>query len=122
VPGVAQTVVLTRTSARSTPMPPGEQLAAYAATGATLVLHLAVQRIDVLAPELAAHYGEDCPVAVVARAGRADELVLRGTLAGIAAQVTAAGVRRTAVVVVGRALTAEQFPDSHLYSTTRPRA
>jgi precorrin-4/cobalt-precorrin-4 C11-methyltransferase len=121
VPGVAQTVVLTRTSARSTPMPPGEELAAYAATGATLVLHLAVQRLDELAPELAAHYGEDCPVAVVARASRDDELVLRGTLADIAGQVTAAGVRRTAVVVVGRVLAAEQFLDSHLYSTTRAR-
>lgn len=121
VPGVAQTVVLTRTSARSTPMPPGESLAAYAATGATLVLHLAVQRMDSLAVELAVHYGADCPVAVVARASRDDELVLRGTLADIAGQVTAAGVRRTAVVVVGRALTAGQFPDSHLYSTTRER-
>jgi precorrin-4/cobalt-precorrin-4 C11-methyltransferase len=121
VPGVAQTVVLTRTSARSTPMPPGETLAAYAATGATLVLHLAVQRMAELAPELAAHYGADCPVAVVARASRDDELVLRGTLAGIAQQVRDAGVRRTAVVVVGRALTAGQFPDSHLYSTTRSR-
>jgi precorrin-4/cobalt-precorrin-4 C11-methyltransferase len=121
VPGVAQTVVLTRTSARSTPMPPGESLAGYAATGATLVLHLAVQRLDELAPELAAHYGADCPVAVVAKASREDELVLRGTLADIAAQVTEAGVRRTAVVVVGRVLGAEQFPDSHLYSTTRAR-
>ena len=121
VPGVAQTVVLTRTSARSTPMPPGETLAAYAATGATLVLHLAVQRIDELAPELAEHYGADCPVAVVAKASRDDELVLRGTLADIAAQVAAAGVRRTAVVIVGRVLSAEHFPDSHLYSTTRPR-
>ncbi len=121
VPGVAQTVVLTRTSARSTPMPPGEQLAAYAATGATLVLHLAVQRMTELAPELAAHYGADCPVAVVARASRDDELTLRGTLADIAAQVTDAGVRRTAVVIVGRALGAEQFPDSHLYSTRRCR-
>ena len=121
VPGVAQTVVLTRTSARSTPMPAREQLAAYAATGATLVLHLAVQRIDELAPQLAAHYGEDCPVAVVARASRDDEVVLRGTLAGIAQQVTDAGVRRTAVVIVGRVLAAEEFPDSHLYSTTRPR-
>ncbi len=121
VPGGAQTVVLTRTSARSPPMPRGEELAAYAATGATLVLHLAVQRMDVLAPELAAHYGEDCPVAVVARASRDDELVLRGTLADIADQVTAAGVRRTAVVVVGRVLAAEQFLDSHLYSTTRVR-
>ena len=121
VPGVAQTVVLTRTSARSTPMPAGEELAAYAATGATLVLHLAVQRLDELVPELLPHYGADCPAAVVARASRDDELVLRGTLGDIAGQVTAAGVKRTAIVVVGRALGAEQFPDSHLYSTTRCR-
>ncbi len=121
VPGVGQTVVLTRTSARSTPMPPGEELAAYAATGATLVLHLAVQRIAELAPELAEHYGDDGPVAVVARASQNDELVLRGTLADIAGQVEAAGVRRTAVVIVGPVLTAGQFPDSHLYSPTRTR-
>jgi len=121
VPGVGQTVVLTRTSARSTPMPPGEELAAYAATGATLVLHLAVQRIAELAPELAEHYGDDGPVAVVARASRDDELVLRGTLADIAGQVEAAGVKRTAVVVVGPVLAAAEFPDSHLYSTTRAR-
>lgn len=121
VPGVGQTVVLTRTSARSTPMPAGESLAAYAATGATLVLHLAVQRLSELVPELVPHYGDDCPVAVVAYASRDDELVLRGTLGGIAAQVEAAGVKRTAVVVIGRVLTADQFPDSHLYSTARPR-
>jgi precorrin-4/cobalt-precorrin-4 C11-methyltransferase len=121
VPGVAQTVVLTRTSARSTPMPPGETLAAYAATGATLVLHLAVQRLDELAPVLAAHYGADCPAAVVAYASRDDEVVLRGTLADVAAQVADAGIRRTAIVVVGPALAADQFPDSHLYSTTRAR-
>jgi len=121
VPGVGQTVVLTRTSARSTPMPPGEELAAYAATGATLVLHLAVQRLAELAPQLAEHYGDDGPVAVVARASRDDELVLRGTLADIAAQVEAAGVKRTAVVIVGPVLTADQFPDSHLYSTARCR-
>ncbi|WP_409331382.1 precorrin-4 C(11)-methyltransferase [Trujillonella humicola] len=121
VPGVAQTVVLTRTSARSTPMPPGETLAAYAATGATLVLHLAVQRLDELAPELAEHYGGGCPAAVVAYASRDDEVVLRGTLDDIAGQVARAGIRRTAVVVVGPALAAEQFPDSHLYSTTRAR-
>jgi precorrin-4/cobalt-precorrin-4 C11-methyltransferase len=121
VPGVGQTVVLTRTSARSTAMPPGEELAAYAATGATLVLHLAVQRIAELAPQLAEHYGDEGAVAVVARASRDDELVLRGTLADIAGQVAAAGVVRTAVVVVGPVLTAAAFPDSHLYSTTRPR-
>lgn len=121
VPGVGQTVVLTRTSARSSPMPPGESLAAYAATGATLVLHLAVQRIGELVPELVPHYGADCPAAVVAYASREDELILRGTLADIAAQVADAGVKRTAVVIVGPVLTAAEFRDSHLYSTARCR-
>jgi precorrin-4/cobalt-precorrin-4 C11-methyltransferase len=114
-------VVLTRTSARSTPMPPGEDLGTLGASGATLVLHLVVQRIAELVPELVPNYGADCPVAVVARASRDDELILRGTLADIAGQVAAAGVRRTAVVVVGPVLAAAEFPDSHLYSTTRPR-
>src|SRR3954468_18262934 len=107
VPGVGQTVVLTRTSARSTPMPPGEDLATLGASGATLVLHLAVQRIAQLVPELVPNYGPDCPVAVVARASRDDELILRGTLADIAEQVQKAGVRRTAVVIVGAVLGAE---------------
>jgi len=121
VPGVAQTVILTRTAARATPMPPGEELANLAASRATLVLHLAVQRIDVLVEELLPWYGADCPAAVVAYASRADEQILRGTLGDIAGQVRAAGIRRTAIIVVGAVLTAEEFPDSHLYSTTRPR-
>jgi precorrin-4/cobalt-precorrin-4 C11-methyltransferase len=121
VPGVGQTVILTRTSARSTPMPPTEDLAILGASRATLVLHLAVQRIAELVPQLVPHYGADCPAAVVAYASRDDELVLRGTLAGIAGQVADAGVRRTAVVIVGAVLAAEQFPDSHLYSTARHR-
>ncbi|WP_432826975.1 precorrin-4 C(11)-methyltransferase [Dactylosporangium sp. CA-092794] len=121
VPGVAQTVILTRTAARATPMPPGEELATLAASRATLVLHLAVQRIAELAAELAPWYGADCPAAVVAYASRADETILRGTLADIAGQVQAAGIKRTAIIVVGAVLTAEEFPDSHLYSTTRPR-
>jgi precorrin-4/cobalt-precorrin-4 C11-methyltransferase len=121
VPGVGQTLILTRTAARATPMPPGEELSTLAASRATIVLHLAVQRIAVLVEELVPWYGEDCPVAVVARASRADEVILRGTLADIAGQVREAGILRTAVIVVGRVLTAEEFPDSHLYSTTRPR-
>ncbi|WP_396451466.1 precorrin-4 C(11)-methyltransferase [Actinomadura sp.] len=122
VPGVGQTVILTRTAVRATPMPDGEDLATLGASGATMVLHLAVQRIDEIAAELAPHYGSDCPVAVVARASRPDEVVLRGTLADIAERVREAGVRRTAVIVVGRVLTASAFPDSHLYSAARDRA
>ncbi|MDQ3676707.1 MAG: SAM-dependent methyltransferase, partial [Actinomycetota bacterium] len=122
LPGVAQTVILTRHARRATPMPPGEELEALAAHRATLVLHLAVQAIDELAPKLAAHYGEDGPVAVVARASHPDEIVLRGTLATIAAKVRDAGVRRSAVIIVGQALVDPGFCDSHLYSARRNRS
>jgi precorrin-4/cobalt-precorrin-4 C11-methyltransferase len=121
VPGVGQTVVLTRVAQRATPMPPGEELATLGASRATLVLHLAVQRVDEVVAELVPHYGADCPAAVVAYASRADETVLRGTLAGIAAQVHTAGIRRTAVIIVGQVLAAEGFCDSHLYSAARER-
>ncbi|MGW4640568.1 precorrin-4 C(11)-methyltransferase [Sphaerisporangium sp. NPDC004334] len=121
VPGVGQTVVLTRTSARATPMPDGEDLATLGRSRATMVLHLAVQRIAAVVEELIPAYGAACPVAVVARASRDDELVLRGTLADIAARVAEAGVVRTAVIVVGGVLTASEFPDSHLYSVARDR-
>lgn len=119
VPGVSQSVVLTRTAMRSTPMPDGEDLATLGRSGATMVLHLAVQRISELVDELVPNYGTDCPVAVVVRASRDDEKILRGTLANIADQVRAAGIVRTAVIVVGRALSASAFPDSHLYSAAR---
>ncbi|GAA0257152.1 precorrin-4 C(11)-methyltransferase [Cryptosporangium japonicum] len=121
VPGVGQTVILTRTSARATPMPPGEDLATLGASRATLVLHLAVQRITEVVAELVPNYGASCPVAVVARASRDDEVVLRGTLADIADAVAAAGIVRTAVIVVGSVLTASEFSDSHLYSAARCR-
>jgi precorrin-4/cobalt-precorrin-4 C11-methyltransferase len=121
VPGVAQTVVLTRTAQRATAMPPGEDLTTLAASRATMVLHLAVQRIDAVVAELLPAYGAETPVAVVAYASRDDEVVLRGRLDSITAQVAEAGIRRTAVIVVGDALAAENFPDSHLYSAARAR-
>jgi precorrin-4/cobalt-precorrin-4 C11-methyltransferase len=122
VPEVGQTVILTRIGGRATAMPPGEDLATLGASQATLVLHLAVQQIDRVVDELIPNYGADCPVAVVARASRNDELILRGTLTDIAPQVRAADIRRTAVIIVGKTLAAESFRDSHLYSTTRDRA
>jgi precorrin-4/cobalt-precorrin-4 C11-methyltransferase len=122
VPSVAQTVILTRTAERATAMPPGEDLATLGASKSTMVLHLAVQRIDAVVAELVVSYGPDCPVAVVARASREDEQIVRGTLADIAERVHEAGITRTAVIVVGAALTADQFPDSHLYSASRCRS
>ena len=122
VPGVAQTVVLTRTSENASAMPAGETLATLGAARATMVIHLSVQRIEAVVAELLPVYGPDTPVAVVAWASRPDQVVLRGPLAGIAEAVRAAGVRRAAVIIVGDALAAEGFRDSHLYSVERDRA
>ena len=121
VPEVAQTVILTRHGANASAMPPGERLEALAAHGATLVIHLGAQAIAEIAERLLPAYGPDCPAAVVAHASRPEELVLRGPIAGIAAQVEAAGVRRSATIVVGPALAARGFRDSHLYSGVRER-
>jgi precorrin-4/cobalt-precorrin-4 C11-methyltransferase len=121
VPEVGQTVILTRISGSASAMPPGEDLSALGASRATLVLHLAVQQIDRVVAELVPNYGSDCPVAVVARASRDDEVILRGTLADIADQVKSAGIRRTAVIIVGNVLSATTFRDSHLYSVDRTR-
>ena len=121
LPGIGQTVILTRAAARATPMPPGEELATLAATGVTLVLHLAVQSIDQVVADLLPSYGAACPAAVVARASWPDEIVLRCPLGELAGQVRSRGIRRTAVIVVGRVLSQESFIDSHLYSPERSR-
>ena len=122
VPGVGQTVVLTRIAQRATPMPAGEELTSLGRSGATLAVHLAIQRIDQVVSDLLPRYGSDCPAAVVAYASQDGEVLLRGTLGDIAAQVHAAGVTRTAVIIVGKVLAAEGFRDSHLYSAARDRS
>ena len=125
VPLVSQSVVLTRTQARSTAMPETESLAAFAATRATLVLHLAITRVRDLMAELEPCYGPDCPVVVVYRASQPGELVLRGTVGGepaIADLVEQAGLRQAAVILVGRALAdREDAAESYLYSADRVR-
>ena len=121
IPEIAQTVILTRYGKRASAMPPGERLADLAAHGATLVIHLGAQAIEEIAATLIPHYGDDCPVAVVARASWPDEVVLRARLSDIAADVREAGIRRTATILVGPALGARDFRDSHLYSAARDR-
>jgi precorrin-4/cobalt-precorrin-4 C11-methyltransferase len=115
LPGVAQSVVLTRTSGRATAVPEGEKLSAFAATGATLAIHLSIHVLDRVVAELTPHYGPDCPVAIVARATWPDERIIRGTLATIAAAMAAEPVERTATVLVGPALATEDFSESALY-------
>ena len=121
VPLVTQSVVLTRTQARSSAMPETESLAAFAATRATLVLHLAITRVRALMAEIEPEYGGDCPVVVVYRASQPGEQVLRGTVATIADAVEEAGLRQAAVILVGRAL-ANDGGESWLYAAHRERS
>jgi precorrin-4/cobalt-precorrin-4 C11-methyltransferase len=116
LPEVSQTVVLTRTATRSSPMPDGEDLAALGASGATLAVHLSVTNLTKVIRALVPHYGEDCPVVVAYRVGWPDERLIRGTLADIRASVKAAGITRTALILVGRVLATEDFADSRLYA------
>jgi precorrin-4/cobalt-precorrin-4 C11-methyltransferase len=116
LPGITQSVVLTRTAVRASPMPPGESLAAFAATGATLAIHLSINNLARVVRELTSVCGADCPVAVLYRISWPDQQIARGTLATIRAQIKDLGITRTALILVGRALEASDFADSRLYA------
>ncbi len=116
LPEVAQSLVLTRTQGRASSMPPRETLAAFAATGTTLAIHLSIHALDRVVAELTPHYGADCPVAIVFRASWPDEAILRGTLATIGAALAASPMERTALIFVGKVLEAPDFCESALYS------
>ena len=127
LPEVSQTVILTRTATRSSPMPASEDLATLGASRATLAIHLSITNLAKVVRELTPHYGADCPVAVAYRVGWPDQAILRSTLADIRAQVKAAGWTRTALILVGRVLAVDGFADSRLYAADhhhvlRPRA
>ena len=115
LPGVSQTVILTRTAMKASAMPEGEDLATLAASGATLAVHLSVRNLKHMTETLAPLYGADCPVAVVYRASWPDQQVIRGTLADIRQKVRAAKITRTALILVGRVLDETDFADSRLY-------
>jgi len=116
LPEVAQSVVLTRTSGRASSMPETETLEAFAATRATLAVHLSIHAIADVVKRVLPYYGADCPAAVVYRASWPEEQVVRGTLATIVAQVSEMSVERTALILVGEALGREDFRESALYS------
>ncbi len=121
LPEVAQSIVLTRLPGRASAMPPRETLAGFAATGATLAIHLAIHRLAEIVATLTPFYGADCPAAIVVRASWPDQQVLRGTLADIEARLAADPAERTALVLVGRALAAPAFRDSALYDPAYAR-
>ncbi len=115
LPGLAQSVVLTRTPGRASAMPPGETLAAFAATGATLAIHLSIQNLARVVADLMPHYGPEGPVAVVWRASWPDQRIVRATLSTIESQMPD-GIERTAMILVGPALAREGFAESRLYA------
>ena len=120
LPGLAQSVVLTRMAGRASAMPEGERLAAFAATGAVLAVHLSIHMLDQLIAELTPHYGHDCPVAIVWRASWPDQRIIRATLATLDVAV-AAELERTAIIFVGRTLGSEEFSESRLYAADYDR-
>ncbi len=116
LPALAQTVVLTRAAGgRASAIPEGEQLAVYAATGATLAIHLSIHALSEIVAALLPHYGGDGTIAIVYRASWPDERVITGTLSSIEAQMRDAPVERTALIIVGKTLDATGFRDSALY-------
>ncbi|SFT89547.1 precorrin-4 C(11)-methyltransferase [Sedimentitalea nanhaiensis] len=120
LPGLAQSVVLTRTPGRASSMPEGESLTNFAATGATLAIHLSIGNLDAVISDLSPAYGKDCPVAVVYRASWPDERIIRATL-GTLKDAMDNGISRTALILVGPALAGEGFTESCLYSTDYDR-
>ena len=121
IPEVAQSIVLTRMSMKSTSMPAGETLENFGRTGATLAIHLGIRALREIERQLAPFYGADCPVAVVYRVGWPDQAIIRGTLSDIHAKVREAKITRTALVLVGPALSDNHgFPDSALYDAAKP--
>lgn len=116
LPGVAQSVVLTRTAVRASSMPEGETLEAFARTGATLAIHLSINNLATVVRRLEPHYGPDTPVVVAYRVGWPDEHFIEGTLATIRELVKGEGITRTALILVGRVLGAAAFEESRLYA------
>jgi precorrin-4/cobalt-precorrin-4 C11-methyltransferase len=121
LPGLAQSLALTRTSGRASPMPEKETLANFAATGATLAIHLSIHVLNRVVAELTPFYGEDCPVAVVYRASWPDERVIEASLGTIVAQIGRDEIERTALILVGPALAARDFRASALYDVDYQR-
>jgi precorrin-4/cobalt-precorrin-4 C11-methyltransferase len=115
LPEISQSVILTRTSGKASPMPKGEDLKTLGASGATLAIHLSVRNIHLVVADLTPLYGADCPAVVVFRVGWPDQQVIRGTLADIKAKVKASKITRTTLIFVGRVFDNRAFTDSRLY-------
>ena len=115
LPGISQTVIITRMEGR-TPVPDREKIRSLAEHQATMCIFLSVHMFDDLVRDLTAGgYPPDTPVAVVEKASWPEQRIFRGTLTTIADQLAAAGVNRTAMVIIGKVLDGE-YERSRLYA------
>ena len=120
LPGISQSVILTRTPGRASSMPKDETLKNFAATGATLAIHLSIHNLEQVIADLTPYYGTDCAVAVAFRASWPDQKIIRSTLQNLRDDMPQ-GIERTALVLVGQALAGEDFEESCLYATDYDR-
>jgi precorrin-4/cobalt-precorrin-4 C11-methyltransferase len=116
LPEVTQSVVLTRTGGRASAMPDAESLEHFAASRATLAIHLSIHVLDKVVARVLPYYHSDCPAAVVYRASWPDEKIIRGTLGDIVEKVSETTMDRTATILIGPVLGNEKFRESALYS------
>jgi precorrin-4/cobalt-precorrin-4 C11-methyltransferase len=117
LPGVSQSVILTRAEGRSTPMPEGEKLERLAESGATLCLFLSAALGRKIQDKLVPRYGADCPVGIVVRATWPDEKIVRCSLGELEKTLKAERITKTAMIIVGRVLS-RQGRASRLYDKT----
>lgn len=115
LPEISQTIILTRTSGKASPMPETERLEVLGASRATLAIHLSIRNLGYVEEALTPHYGADCPVIVVYRATWPDEEVIVTTLGDMRTRVRESKITRTALVFVGRVFGETRFRDSRLY-------
>ncbi|MGQ0662465.1 MAG: precorrin-4 C(11)-methyltransferase [Pseudomonadota bacterium] len=117
LPGISQTLILTRTARRASPVPAAEDLKRLTSSRATLAIHLSIANLALIVRELTPLYGADCPAVIAHRVSWPDQRILRGTLADIRAKAKAARLTRTALILVGRTLAERpDFALSRLYA------
>ena len=126
LPGLVQSVVLTRTQGRASHMPDNESLENFAKTGATLAIHLSIHNLDYITKTLIPFYGADCPVAIIYRASWPDQQIITGVLCTIQNEMSDE-IERTAVILVGPCVGDNKFKNSRLYASDyvrrfRPKA
>ena len=114
LPEVSQTIIITRPEGR-TPKPSKESVKNLAKHNATMCIFLGIQMIEKVVEDLLSHYSPDTPVAVVKKASWKDQKIIRGTLKDISVKVKEAGIKKTAMIVVGEVLDPGDITPSKLY-------